>query len=90
MEKVEVAKNGRGIVFLEDAAAGAAGILSLHLAVDFNKNAATARWIGAMPSLSRLHMHGPCPPFAKTAGMSARAISGWARDKWEENVSMSK
>jgi hypothetical protein len=52
VEKVEIAKNRWKIVFFENAAAGAAGILPFHLAVDFNKNAATARWIGAMPALS--------------------------------------
>jgi hypothetical protein len=52
VEKVEIAKNRRRVVFLEDAAAGAAGILPLHLTVDFNKNGATTRWIDAMPALS--------------------------------------
>jgi hypothetical protein len=52
VEKVEIAKDGWRIVLFHSAAAGAAGILPFHLAFDLNKNAATARWIGAMPALS--------------------------------------
>src|SRR2546427_9946942 len=64
-QKIKVAKHGRRISLLHDAAAGAAGVLSLDLADGFHHNSATTRWIDAMPALPGFHDHGPFPPFAK-------------------------
>src|SRR5258705_11049525 len=67
-QEIKVAKGGRGITLLQNAAAGASGILSLDSAVGFHNNCATARWIDAMPGPPGFHNHGPFPPFTKTAG----------------------
>jgi len=58
-QEIKVAKNGRGISFLHNAAAGAPRILSLDFAVGLNQNRATTCWIEAMPALAGFHDHGP-------------------------------
>jgi hypothetical protein len=77
MQKIEVAKDGRRIRLLHNAAAAAAGVFPFSFAAYFNQNRATAPRIGAMPAFSGLHHHGPFPPFARTTGIFAKAISGW-------------
>src|SRR5712692_9018766 len=64
-QKIKIAKYGRRISLFHDSAAGAAGILSLDLAVGFHQNSATTSWIDAMPALPGFHDHGPLPPFAR-------------------------
>jgi hypothetical protein len=75
-KKIEVLKDGRRIFLFHQAAAGAAGILSLNFASSFHENSTSARRIHAMPAFSGFHVHGHIPPFPRAAGTSARALSG--------------
>src|SRR2546426_3700512 len=67
-QKIKVAKHGRRISLLHDAAAGAAGILSLDLAVGFHHNSATTRWMTQCQRSPDFMTMAPFPPFARTAG----------------------
>jgi hypothetical protein len=72
LQEIEAAKYRRGITLLHDAAAGAAGILSVNFAAGFHQNGATTGWTHAMPALPEFHDHGPSPPFGKTAARPQR------------------
>jgi hypothetical protein len=89
-QEIKVAKDGRGIRLLHNAAAGASGIFSLDSAVGFHHNRATTRWIDAMPALPGFHNHGPFSSLHKYGWMSAKAIAGWARDERRATLIISK
>ena len=54
-QEIKIAKDGRGIILLHNAAAGALWILSLDFPARFRHNRASACWIDAMPAV--LHVH---------------------------------
>jgi hypothetical protein len=89
-KKVQVLKDGRRVFLFHEAAAGAAGILSLNFAGSFHENSASARGIHAIPSLSRFHVHGYGPPSDRAAGVSAKGDGRWVRDTGESNIGSSK
>jgi hypothetical protein len=85
-----MAKDRRGINFLQDAATGASWILSLDFAVGFNENRATTRGIDAMPALTGFHDHGPFSSLRKNDWMSAKAIAGRARNVRGATIGLGK
>ena len=89
-QEIKIAKDGRGIILLHNASAGASWILSLDFAVGFHQNNATTRWVDAMPAFSGFHDHGPFFSLRKNDRMSAKAIVGRARDVRRATVNLSK
>jgi hypothetical protein len=60
LQKIQATKDRRRKVFLQDAAASAAGIPPLDFTGSFDEHGATAGSIGAMPAFPGFHDHGPC------------------------------
>src|SRR6267143_2676801 len=89
-QEIKVAKDGRGITLLHNAAAGSSGILSLDCGVGFHENCTTTCWIDAMPALPGFHDHGPFSSLRKNDWMSAKAIAGRARYKRGAKIIRSK
>src|SRR5258708_35343296 len=85
-QEIKVAKNGRGISFLHNAAAGAPRILSLDFAAGFNQKHATTCWIEAMPAFAGFHDHGPFSSLRKNDWKFAKAMVVCAQPKWVPRI----
>jgi hypothetical protein len=66
LQKIKGAKDRRRKVFLQHAAASAAGIPPLDFTGSLDEHGATAGGIGAMPAFPGFHDHGPCTSFRKS------------------------
>jgi hypothetical protein len=66
LQKIQATKDRRRKVFLQDAAASAAGIPPLDFTGSFDEHGAPAVGIGAMPAFPGFHDHGPCTSLGKS------------------------
>jgi hypothetical protein len=90
LQKIQAAKDRRRKVFLQDAAASAAGIPSLNFTGSFDEHGAPASGIDAMPAFPGFHDHGPVPPFTKAVEMPAKAVQCRPLLILVSNICMSK